>query len=456
MNDLQFHPCENCKPYFEQLHEFYEKEFRKLERRIVELERANIELKKENEKIKKKLLAYENPHTPPSKQRFPKRKKSTSPKKNGRPKGYPGSTRKFRKPDKTIILTAKKCPYCGKRMGKPDRVERRIVEDIPEPVQTTVTEFLQCYYTCPHCGKKVVTKHKDLPDTGNFGNNVLAHVTLMKYGDRMTYRKIKEALKRQHGLIITHSSLIDFIRRVSIKARREYGKILKRIRLSKVVHVDETSVKVDGKTYWIWIFLTETDILIAIRKSRGKRVLEEILGKDYQGTIVCDGLKVYLSFTTNLQRCWAHLLREAEYLAENLDGARALYEELKNLYKNLLETLSTDPPLDQRKLIRERGEKRLMTIICKNQSLGGEIQKLTNKVNNGFKYWFTFVTNPLVEPTNNAAERGLREHVVHRKIIGTLRNEWGTFTHETMMTVLQTWKQQGYNTYQKSMEVLRS
>ena len=162
------------------------------------------------------------------------------------------------------------------------------------------------------------------------------------------------------------------------------------------------------------------------------------------------------SFTTNLQRCWAHLLREAEYLAENLDGARALYEELKNLYKNLLETLSTDPPPDQRKLIRERGEKRLMTIICKNQSLGGEIQKLTNKINNGFKYWFTFVTNPLVEPTNNAAERGLREHVVHRKIIGTLRNEWGTFTHETMMTVLQTWKQQGYNTYQKSMEVLRS
>jgi len=35
--------------------------------------------------------------------------------------------------------------------------------------------------------------------------------------------------------------------------------------------------------------------------------------------------------------------------------------------------------------------------------------------------------------------------VVQRKIIGTLRNQKGTKTYETIMTMLATWKQQGLN-----------
>jgi hypothetical protein len=47
-----------------------------------------------------------------------------------------------------------------------------------------------------------------------------------------------------------------------------------------------------------------------------------------------------------------------------------------------------------------------------------------------------------VEPTNNRAERTLRELVVQRKIIGTLRNEKGII-YETVPTLLATWKQRG-------------
>ncbi|MGB2726942.1 MAG: IS66 family transposase, partial [Halobacteriota archaeon] len=41
-----------------------------------------------------------------------------------------------------------------------------------------------------------------------------------------------------------------------------------------------------------------------------------------------------------------------------------------------------------------------------------------------------------------------REHVVQRKIFGTLRNEKGTSIHERIMTVLTTWAQQGLNSFQ--------
>ena len=47
----------------------------------------------------------------------------------------------------------------------------------------------------------------------------------------------------------------------------------------------------------------------------------------------------------------------------------------------------------------------------------------------------------------NSVERALREHVVIRKIIDTLRNEKGTSIHETIMTMFATWKQQGLNLF---------
>ena len=74
-----------------------------------------------------------------------------------------------------------------------------------------------------------------------------------------------------------------------------------------------------------------------------------------------------------------------------------------------------------------------------------ELRKFAVKISNGLEYFFTRVLNPKIEATNNTAERALREHVVIRKIIGTLRNEKGTSIHETIMTMFATWKQQGLN-----------
>jgi len=62
-----------------------------------------------------------------------------------------------------------------------------------------------------------------------------------------------------------------------------------------------------------------------------------------------------------------------------------------------------------------------------------------------------FVIQAGVEPTNNRAERAIREHVIQRKIIGTLRNCKGTAIHERLMSVMATWSQQGID----SLKMLR-
>ena len=56
---------------------------------------------------------------------------------------------------------------------------------------------------------------------------------------------------------------------------------------------------------------------------------------------------------------------------------------------------------------------------------------------------FEFVVDPRIPPTNNIAERGLREIVVHRKIRGAIRAaetmEWMGY----LFTCVKTWEAQG-------------
>ena len=117
--------------------------------------------------------------------------------------------------------------------------------------------------------------------------------------------------------------------------------------------------------------------------------------------------------------------------------------------------LDSDPPDHERKAIKMNAEETLKEIL-REKYKSGRVVKFINKINNGKNHWFTFVTNPMIEPTNNIGERGLREFVVQRKIIGTLRNEKGTQIYERLMTCIGTWKQQGLNTREELLSCLRS
>ena len=270
---------------------------------------------------------------------------------------------------------------------------------------------------------------------------------MLKYGDRLPHRKIKDTLKRIYGLNVSPATILDLTRRAADAVQSQYDSILDRIRDASVLYVDETSIDVQGKKHWIWVFTTPSETFVAIRKSRGMNVLKEVLTSRFKGIIVCDGWKPYAKFTKHIQRCWAHLLRESNDLAQNIPEAVPVHGALKRIYELLNEALENNPPPEIRRVIWH------MSRAVLRQIIGGEytnenVRKLIGKISNGFEYWFTFVIHPGVEPTNNKAERAIREHVVQRKIIGTLRNEKGTSIHERLMTVLTTWSQQGLDSLQ--------
>lgn len=417
--------CENCK----------------------RLELENAQLQKRIAALEARLTRYENPHVPPS---MTERKPPHNGQSNGKPgrkPGHEGTTRPQPEPTEHIESKLESCPHCNAPMGEPTRTERRVVEDIPEPQPAKVTEFVINHYHCKKCGNDITAVHPDMPKEGRIGKNAQALTSILKFEDRLPVRKIQDFLKQQYGLALSTGSIYDFTRRVHENLLPEYSLILGRIRNSPVVHADETSIPVNGRNYWIWVFATASDTFVIIRNSRGMKVLKETLTKDYDGTIVCDGWKSYVNFSSKIQRCWAHMLREVKFIAKESEEAVPLRNAMRRLYNKLTNAIKDDTPPETRREIwywARATMKRWLNRDYRDKS----VKKMVAKILNGFNHWFTFILTPGVEPTNNRAERALREMVVQRRIMGTLRNHKGTHIYEVMMTVFSTWKLQEKNLFE--------
>lgn len=420
---MEYEVCDKCKPYFEVLL-----------KRIEELER--------------RLQAYENAHTPPSKQRGQRHYPQTEPstRSRGAPQGHQGNTRPTPQPTETKTLSLEKCPDCKSPLGQPQHVERRVIEEIPEPQPLRVIEFFVPQYWCSECSKEIIPSHPELPKTGRLGNNMQAMVVLAKYEDRLPCRKIESMLQRQYGLTVTASTALDVTTRVAQQLQPTYEEIKHEILNSERCNADETGSKLNGKKYWLWLFMSTTSVLFLFRKKREAKVIKEVLGQQYKGILNCDGLKAYRTIVCLIQRCWAHLLREAKFLAQKHKGqAKVLYESLAGLFEKVKKkAISSEKAME---------EMNLFLTIAKAYK---ELRKIAVLLENGLEQWFICLKYENVEPTNNRAEQQLREFVIQRKIYSTFRSEQGLRTAEIIMSALATWRLRGLNTFAMLRQVLSS
>ncbi|KXA92229.1 hypothetical protein AKJ66_04495 [candidate division MSBL1 archaeon SCGC-AAA259E22] len=375
--------------------------------------------------------------------------------KPGRKPGHDPAWREKLDPEEEIDVTQDRCKDCGNDLGDPTGSHTRVIEDVPTPEPLTATQFNIFEYYCGPCDKKIVATHPDCPDEGDFGPNTLVQTTLFKYEYRLPHRKVSELFDTLYGLNISKGSVLAANERVANCLDPCYEEVKMELRDAEAVHVDETTFPVGGENWWLWSFSNGEHVLYRLVNSRGSGVLKEVLGEDFDGWIICDGLSAYPAFTEKLQRCWSHLFREAEDVSDKFEEAVPIDEKLHEIYNHLNEFLEGDPPPPERE-----EEKRLameaMEGLTEEEYEEEKVEDLITYIENGMEYWFTYVVEPEVDPTNNLAERDLREPIVNRKIIGTLRNERGTRIFERVMTMLATWKRQGLNPHEEMLKAVRT
>ena len=89
--------------------------------------------------------------------------------------------------------------------------------------------------------------------------------------------------------------------------------------------------------------------------------------------------------------------------------------------------------------VKEKLKEEMEQIIGQMNSYK-EFRKFATKIRNRIEHWFTCLIDLFVEPTNNIAERALRELIVQRKIIGGLRREKGARIMEVINSMIATLK----------------
>jgi len=404
-----------------------------------------VDLILENEKLKKKLRRYENPHTPSSKDERKSRTNfvSITGLSVGKRTGYKGATRKQKEPTDFINCFDNVCSQCGKHNSLKE-VKTKIYEEIPDPQPLKVIKTQWGVYQCK-CGHHWESKPEGVPDKGIFGKNMQSQITLLRFDDRLPLRKTISAIKRQYTTSLTSKAVYDITKRVADKATPEYKQIQKKIRRTTHLHIDETKIKIQGKTNWLWIFRSRNNVFFVIRRERNRNVLDEILGHNYRGIIICDGLSAYKEYSKYLQRCWSHILRETKEMAERYDDAQPFHQWMKDLFVIVKSVSVKDPPSKRRKMYRKCV--REMKWLIEKYSSYKHLRKVIIKIKNGLEFWFTRIIHPQIEPTNNNGERSLREMVVMKKIIGTLRNQDGADVMAKMMTLISTWRLNGQSPF---------
>ena len=350
---------------------------------------------------------------------------------------------------------AEACPQCGEALAGGWIVRRVQVIDLPPQAPLEITEHRILRRQCPRCGKRVLP-----PPVGQaagrigrcrFGPRLIAAIATMATVERLPGRLIQDRLRREYGLTISHGGIIGLLHRMARAAQPTYAHLQTRSRASPVVHADETGWRENGQRTTVWTVSTRETIYVAHGR-RTREAIDGILGPDFAGTIVADCYAAYDHFLTSKQRCWAHLVRDLETLQHEQTADTETVAWVAGILQIYAQARGPRPGAEEgrsREAMRAREQRArqceaLTRALCP-PDLAPTLPyaTLATRLRTHLSELFTFVRDPAVAATNNAAERSLRPLVVLRKVSGGTRSAQGSTTRMTLYSVCATARMQG-------------
>ena len=392
------------------------------------------------DKIEHHLKAYDNPHTPSSKQRKNnvknKEESEDKPRFPGKPKGGNGGGIDIPPPDNVVEHKLDVCPISGLPLGKPIGYWKKTVIDFPDkPI--LITEHRIMKYISPATGD-IVYAHINLPK-GIYGKNLQA-ITVMLKNLTNSQEKIADFIRELGAPSFSDVEVQNISDKFATILESERKLLLRQLRKMSYVHADETGFRKDGQNGYVWGVFTKTISILTATMSRARIIIKNLL-KNFKGVIVVDGYNAYDEFKLK-QRCWAHLIREFKDYAKDNQEIQTQYVRLKILY-DYLKQINERPP-DEQKIAHCKWI--LNDIVTCLKSIK-QAKGLVTLIENGEDDWFTALYYEGVPLHNNHAERELRQIVLLRKNIGCYRNEKGKKWIDNVISVLHTWKLQGKNLF---------
>jgi len=343
------------------------------------------------------------------------------------------------------------CPDCGGTLllsrNKPEVLQQVEIVDTP----TVVTEHQGLAYWCPHCRK---VHYAPMPEAvvkaGLFGPRLTALVAFMKGVCHASFSTIRKFLRDVVRVKVCRGYLAKVVAKVSDSLAPAYEELLQRLPGEAVLNIDETGHKENGQKFWTWCFRAHLYTLFRIDKSRGSKVLVEVLGEEFNGVLGCDYFSAYRKYMRQfgvlVQFCMAHLIRDVKFLltlpgADNQAYGGRVRESLRELFA-VIHRREKMTPADFQKALESAREHVLQAATTRVPDTK-HTRNLAKRFRENGEAYFRFITTPGIDPTNNLAEQAIRFVVIDRHITQGTRSEKGRRWSERIWTVIATCAQQG-------------
>jgi transposase len=358
-------------------------------------------------------------------------------------------------PDQLVIAKAATCVHCRAALAEAEQVLHARYDKIElppvRPVVARVERYAAC---CPCCGGATLAPVPEGMEQGSpFGVSILALALYLRFTHAISYRRLTRLFLHLFALPISEGALDALFRRAKPRLDDEVAAILARLRRARVVCSDETTVRVEGRTCWNWVFRNDEVVIHVIRPSRGRAVVRAVLGEHRPAIWVSDLYAAQRGHADLWQVCLAHQLRDLRYAIEAGDTLFA--PRLKALLPRAVVLARRRHSLkaSTRREYRLRLERELDRVLAL-QPRHRRGQRLRQRYLAVRDSLFTFLEHPEAPPDNNGSERDLRPMVVYRKVTGGFRSAWGPDLCAAVQSVVGTAARRGIDAYHAIHAVL--
>ncbi len=355
------------------------------------------------------------------------------------------------------------CPDCGHAVVPLDGPPRVVQQMDTRPAPVVVEEHRGHPAWCPACLK---VHHAPLPAAvesgGLVGPRLTTLIAYLKGACHASFSTVRKFLRDVAGVTLSRGQLAKVIAKASEALAGPYQELLTALPGEDSLNVDETGHKDKGRAMWTWCFRAELYTLFKIDPRRSADVLIEALGAEFDGVLGCDHFSAYRrymrGFGVEVQFCLAHLIREVKFLTTLPTLEDALYgTRLLLALKGLFGVIHRRGQLGEAAFARQLRQARDRVIEAGTRDEGGEhSRRMARRMARYGEAYFTFVTTPGVEPTNNLAEQAIRFVVIDRLVTQGTRGEAGQRWSERVWTALASCAQQGRGAFAYLQEAVRA
>ena len=322
--------------------------------------------------------------------------------------------------------------------------------ELPE-ITMDVTHWIYHQCDCPRCHKTVKAS---LAPEHRFGfgprfSVFIAKVSGVKAMSRLDVQRLCESV---FSISISTGAIQKIIDRASEATAGVYETIGNIARRSWCNYIDETSWFNENALQWLWAMSNDRVAFYRIDPHLSKAAFEQLV-QDWQGILVSDSYNLYRSWVHGRQTCLAHLIRNANALAERKKRDLQLFGQCMSGHLHRLIQFSKDPP--------DSGQwsefySQLLFSLSLWEDDKSDAGQLARQIAREMDSLWTFIDHQGLDPTNNRAERALRFGVLWRKRSLGTQSEKGDRWVERILLLKETCRLRSKSTFTVLHDCIRS